>query len=116
MQRDHRSRTSLFALLAAATVATLGVGCTASPATTPASSHHDGRQQLRSHVSLDDGSWAHSRQARLGVTATGSAAMMGASSGPVAGGYATYARLHDIAPPTATPTATPAAFAEVPTP
>jgi len=109
MQRNLRSSVVWLSLPALSAVALLGLGCSSQPAASHASLSPDTPQRLRAHVTLDDASWAHSRQARLGVTATGAAASMGASSGPVAGGYATYARLHQVNDDAA------AAFAEVPT-
>jgi len=110
MQRTLRSSVAWLTLPALSAVALPGLGCSSQPAAGHASLDADAPRQLRAHVALDDASWAASRQARLGVTATGAAASLGASSGPVAGGYAAYARLHD-----ADDAATPAAFAEVPT-
>ncbi|MEM9790268.1 MAG: hypothetical protein AAF842_07655 [Planctomycetota bacterium] len=112
MQRTQRSSVAWLTSLALGGVALLGVGCSSQPGPGYATLDANDHRRVRSNVSIDEGSWSTSRQARLGVSATGAAAMMGASSGPVGGGYATYARLHDdrVAPPV------PAAFAEVPTP
>ncbi|MEM6332962.1 MAG: hypothetical protein AAF823_06445 [Planctomycetota bacterium] len=110
MKRTLRS-SGLPTLAAIATLALLGgVGCSSQQATYAAWAEDDTRP-LRSHVSIDEGSWSHSPSARAGVTATGAAGTMGASSGPVAGGYTAFARLHNADAP-----ATNSAFAEVPTP
>ncbi|MEM0914211.1 MAG: hypothetical protein AAGK09_06320 [Planctomycetota bacterium] len=114
MQRTQRSSVA-WLTCGVLGVALLGTGCSTQPTAGFAHPTTDTTtsRQVRSHVAIDDASWAASRQARLGVSATGAAALMGASSGPVGGGYATYARLHgnlDHASPV------PSAFAEVPTP
>lgn len=109
MQRTQRSSVAWLTSVALGAFAVLGVGCSSQPHAGHAVLEADNHRQVRSHVSIDEGSWATSRQARLGVSATGASAVMGASSGPVGGGYAAYARLHDDR-------AAPSAFAEVPTP
>ncbi|MEO0586808.1 MAG: hypothetical protein AAF078_04130 [Planctomycetota bacterium] len=112
MKRTLRS-SGLPTLAAVATLALLGgVGCSTQPGTYADWADPDTRP-LRAHVSIDEGSWALSPSARAGVTATGAAGIMGASSGPVAGGYTAFARLQNADTPAATPAS---AFAEVPTP